>query len=223
MAFIEIRSLTKVLKKRPVLSDVSLSFDKGKIYGLYGRNGSGKTMLLRAIAGLIFPSEGEIVIDGKQLHRDISFPDSVGVIIETTSMLPQMDAYANLKNLSKIKKVATDEDIQNALKRVGLFGERKKVREYSLGMRQKLAIAQAIFEKPDLLLLDEPTNGLDEDSVKQVRRILLEEKERDCLLILASHNNEDLVSLCDVIIHLKEGKVVDNGSFMMGLEGGRNL
>ena len=150
MSYIEIINMSKKIKKRNVLENITVSFEKGKIYGLYGRNGSGKTMLLRAVAGLIRPSEGEIFVDGKQLHKDISFPPSVGVIIEHTSLLPQFDAYTNLKNLSKIKKVASDEDIDMALKEVGLSGEKKKVREYSLGMRQKLAIAQAIFEKPEL-------------------------------------------------------------------------
>ena len=192
MSYIEIINMSKKIKKRNVLENITVSFEKGKIYGLYGRNGSGKTMLLRAVAGLIRPSEGEIFVDGKQLHKDISFPPSVGVIIEHTSLLPQFDAYTNLKNLSKIKKVASDEDIDMALKEVGLSGEKKKVREYSLGMRQKLAIAQAIFEKPELLLLDEPTNGLDEESVKKLKQLLIKEKNRNAVIILASHNKEDL-------------------------------
>ena len=169
MSYIKIKNMSKRIKKRNVLEDITVSFEKGKIYGLYGRNGSGKTMLLRAIAGLIRPSTGEILIDGKKLHKDISFPPSVGEIIEHTSLLPQIDAYTNLKQLSKIKKCATDDDIFTALEKVGLVGEKKKVREYSLGMKQKLAIAQAIFEKPELLLLDEPTNGLDEESVKRLK------------------------------------------------------
>ena len=147
MAYVEITSLTKELKKRTVLNDISISFEQGRIYGLYGRNGCGKTMLLRAIAGLIYPTEGRIVVGGKELHKDISFPESVGVIIETTSLLPQFDAYTNLKHLAEIKKVASDEDIRDALERVGLGEEKKKVRAYSLGRRQKLAIAQAVFEK----------------------------------------------------------------------------
>lgn len=199
--------MSKKIKKRNVLENITVSFEKGKIYGLYGRNGSGKTMLLRAVAGLIRPSEGEIFVDGKQLHKDISFPPSVGVIIEHTSLLPQFDAYTNLKNLSKIKKVASDEDIDMALKEVGLSGEKKKVREYSLGMRQKLAIAQAIFEKPELLLLDEPTNGLDEESVKKLKQLLIKEKNRNAVIILASHNKEDLENLSDEMIYMDMGRI----------------
>ena len=134
-------------------------------------------------------------------------PPSVGVIIEHTSLLPQFDAYTNLKNLSKIKKVASDEDIDMALKEVGLSGEKKKVREYSLGMRQKLAIAQAIFEKPELLLLDEPTNGLDEESVKKLKQLLIKEKNRNAVIILASHNKEDLENLSDEMIYMDMGRI----------------
>ena len=207
MSYIEIINMSKKIKKRNVLENITVSFEKGKIYGLYGRNGSGKTMLLRAVAGLIRPSEGEIFVDGKQLHKDISFPPSVGVIIEHTSLLPQFDAYTNLKNLSKIKKVASDEDIDMALKEVGLSGKKKKVREYSLGMRQKLAIAQAIFEKPELLLLDEPTNGLDEESVKKLKQLLIKEKNRNAVIILASHNKEDLENLSDEMIYMDMGRI----------------
>ena len=207
MSYIEIINMSKKIKKRNVLENITVSFEKGKIYGLYGRNGSGKTMLLRAVAGLIRPSEGEIFVDGKQLHKDISFPPSVGVIIEHTSLLPQFDAYTKLKNLSKIKKVASDEDIDMALKEVGLSGEKKKVREYSLGMRQKLAIAQAIFEKPELLLLDEPTNGLDEESVKKLKQLLIKEKNRNAVIILASHNKEDLENLSDEMIYMDMGRI----------------
>ena len=211
MAYVEISSLTKELKKKTVLNDISVSFEQGRIYGLYGRNGCGKTMLLRAIAGLIYPTAGKIVVGGKELHKDISFPESVGVIIETTSLLPQFDAYTNLKHLAEIKKVASDEDIRDALERVGLGEEKKKVRAYSLGMRQKLAIAQAIFEKPELLLLDEPTNALDEESVEKIRRVLLEEKERGAAIILASHNKEDMAYLCDEMVHMADGKITDGG------------
>lgn len=208
MAYVEITSLTKELKKKTVLNQITVSFEEGKIYGLYGRNGCGKTMLLRAIAGLIYPTSGRIVVGGKELHKEISFPESVGVIIENTSLLPQFDAYTNLKHLAEIKKTATEEDIREALDRVGLGNERKKVRAYSLGMRQKLAIAQAIFEKPELLLLDEPTNALDEESVEKIRDVLLEEKERGTAIILASHNKEDMTYLCDEMVHMADGKIV---------------
>lgn len=205
---VEIKNYSKVIKGKSILDHINYNFTEGKIYGLYGRNGSGKTMLMRAIAGLIYPTEGEIIIDGKQLHKDISFPPSMGVIIENMELMPQYDAYTNLKLLSKIKKEATDEDIKEALDKVGLADVgKKKVRAYSLGMKQKLSIAQAIFEKPELLLLDEPTNALDEESVKEVRNLLLELKKQGALIIIASHNKEDINYLADVILEVHSGKI----------------
>lgn len=205
---IKIEKLTKVIKGRTVLDDVNMLFEDGKIYGLYGRNGSGKTMLLRAIAGLIFPTEGSIYIDDAKLHEQISFPPSVGVIIENTNLLPQYDGFTNLQILAKIKNIITDEEIKNTLTLVGLDADSKlKVKAYSLGMKQKLAIAQAIMEKPKLLLLDEPTNALDEESILKVREILLELKDYGTTIIIASHNKEDLGVLADVQLKIVDGKI----------------
>lgn len=203
---IQVKNLSKEIKGKYVLNNINLSFEQEKIYGLYGRNGSGKTMLLRALAGLLIPTEGEIDIDGKILHKDMDFPENVGIIIENTSLLPQFDGFTNLKQLGKIRNVATDEDIDNALDTVGLKGETKKVKAYSLGMRQRLSIAQAIFEKPELLLLDEPTNALDENYIDKVREILLREKDRGAIVIIASHNKDDLRILADEIISMSDGK-----------------
>lgn len=203
---IQVKNLSKEIKGKYVLNNINLSFERGKIYGLYGRNGSGKTMLLRALAGLLIPTEGEIDMDGKILHKDMDFPENVGIIIENTSLLPQFDGFTNLKQLGKIRNVATDEDIDNALDTVGLKGENKKVKAYSLGMRQRLSIAQAIFEKPELLLLDEPTNALDENYINKVREILLKEKDRGAIVIIASHNKDDLRILADEIISMSDGK-----------------
>ena len=176
---VEVKNYSKKLKGRNVLDNVSYKFEGGNIYGLYGRNGSGKTMLMRAVAGLIFPTSGEVIIDGKVLHKEISFPKDMGVIIENMELMPQYDAYDNLKILGKIRKTATDDDINSTLEKVGLHDVKgKKVRTYSLGMKQKLAIAQAIFEHPKLLLLDEPTNALDEESINDIRKLLLELKEK---------------------------------------------
>jgi len=191
-----------------VLDNVSYKFEGGNIYGLYGRNGSGKTMLMRAVAGLIFPTSGEVIIDGKVLHKEISFPKDMGVIIENMELMPQYDAYDNLKILGKIRKTATDDDINSTLEKVGLHDVKgKKVRTYSLGMKQKLAIAQAIFEHPKLLLLDEPTNALDEESINDIRKLLLELKEKGVLIIVASHNKEDIELLSDVKINMADGKI----------------
>ena len=203
---IQVKNLSKEIKGKYILNNINLSFERGKIYGLYGRNGSGKTMLLRALAGLLIPTEGEIDMDGKILHKDMDFPENVGIIIENTSLLPQFDGFTNLKQLGKIRNVATDEDIDNALDTVGLKGENKKVKAYSLGMRQRLSIAQAIFEKPELLLLDEPTNALDENYINKVRKILLKEKDRGAIVIIASHNKHHLRILADEIISMSDGK-----------------
>ncbi|WP_350300346.1 ABC transporter ATP-binding protein [Peribacillus frigoritolerans] len=209
MTKIRISSLHKKMKKKTLLHDINYEFNSGKIYGLYGRNGSGKTMLLRAIAGLIMPSSGEIAIDEKILHKDISFPANISVIIENTSLLHQYDAYTNLKILAKIRNIATDEDIKLNIKRVGLDPDSKmKVGKFSLGMKQRLSVAQAIFEKPDILLLDEPTNAIDEEGVTLVYRILKEEKERGALILLTSHHKQDLEALADEYVKMDNGGIV---------------
>lgn len=205
---IKVENYTKVIKGKTILDNVNYTFENGMIYGLYGRNGSGKTMLLRAIAGLIFPTQGRVMFDDKELHKDISFPPSVGIIIENTNMFPQYDAFTNLKILAKIKGIATDDDIREAIRTVGLDPESKdKVKTYSLGMKQKLAIAQAIFESPDLLLLDEPTNALDEKSIEDIRKVLIDKKNEGKTIIIASHNKEDLQILSDVTLHVESGAI----------------
>lgn len=205
---IKIENYTKEIRKKTVLSNVNAEFESGKIYGLHGRNGSGKTMLLRAICGLILPSEGRVLIDGKTVGKDIEFPDSVGLIIENMTMLPDFSAYDNLNMLAKIKKIATQDDIRNALETVGLDpDDKKKVKAFSLGMKQKLNLAQAIMEKPQLYLLDEPTNALDEETVNNIRALLLTLKNEGALIIIASHNKEDLDILCDEVYEIYEGQI----------------
>jgi ABC-2 type transport system ATP-binding protein len=208
MSQVTITNLTKKLKNKMILDDITFQFKPGTIYGLCGRNGSGKTMLLRSIAGLVYPTNGTITVDGKIMHKDISFPPSVGVIIENSSLLPQYDAFTNLKILSKIKKTATDNDIKESIKKVGLDPDNKlKVNKYSLGMKQRLSIAQAIFEKPSLLLLDEPTNALDEESVDLVRKILFEFRDIGATIIIASHNKDDLKILTDCTLKMNNGRM----------------
>lgn len=208
MAYIEIKDYCKVIKNQTVLKHINLDLEKGKIYGLYGRNGSGKTMLLRAIAGLIHASSGEIIIEGKKLHKDIDFPLNTGIIIETLSLLPQYSAYKNLYLLSKIQRVACKEDIENAIKLVGLDPHNhKKIKTYSMGMKQKLNIAQAIFENQELLLLDEPTNALDEESVKNIFQLFVQLKKENKTIIIASHDKEDLIDYCDEIFEVKNGEI----------------
>ncbi|MCC8192117.1 MAG: ABC transporter ATP-binding protein [Ruminococcus sp.] len=209
MRKITIKNVSKTLKKKVVLNNVNLVFEAGNIYGLVGRNGSGKTMLLRAICGLIFPDEGAIYIDDKKLHRDISFPESCGTIIENTELLPNFSAFDNLKILSQIKNTASDEKIKNTICIVGLDPESKmKVKAFSLGMKQRLSLVQALFEDPELLLLDEPTNALDEEGVICIRKILQEEKVKGKIVIIASHNKEDIYSLADKIITVESGNFI---------------
>ncbi|WP_285768009.1 ATP-binding cassette domain-containing protein [Peribacillus sp. SI8-4] len=206
---IEVHDLSKKLKKNKVLQNITYTFEKGRIYGLVGKNGSGKTMLLRAIAGLIIPTEGSVTINEKVLHKDISFPPSIGIIIENLQLLPQFDAETNLKILAAIKKTASLEDIQHAIMRLALdqFGT-LKVRKYSLGMKQRLNIAQAIFEKPDIILLDEPTNAIDEKGVERVLDILKEERERGATIIIATHNKDDVFPICDEVIQISNGRLI---------------
>lgn len=207
MSEIILENLSKTIKNNKILDNVNLTFESGHVYGLVGRNGSGKTMLLRAICGLIFPDSGKVIIDGKQLHKDISFPESCGIIIENTDLLPNFSAFDNLKMLSEIKNTANDNMIKSAIKSVGLDPDsKKKVKTFSLGMKQRLSIAQALFEDPDILLLDEPTNALDEDGVNDVRRILLEQKKKNKLIIIASHNKEDISLLSDTVISVSNGR-----------------
>lgn len=202
---VEIKNYCKSIKSRPILNNVSYNFEYGKIYGIYGHNGSGKTMLLRAIAGLLVPDSGSVVIDGKVLHKDMSFPPSIGIVIENMNLLPQYNAFDNLKILGKIKKTATDEDIKTALERVGLKSD-LKVKKFSLGMKQRLNIAQAVFEKQKIILLDEPTNALDNDGVQLIYKLLKEEKERGALVVITTHHKEDLEEICDVVLEMTEGE-----------------
>ena len=203
---VEIKNYCKSIKSRPILNNVSYNFEYGKIYGIYGHNGSGKTMLLRAIAGLLVPDSGSVVIDGKVLHKDMSFPPSIGIVIENMILLPQYNAFDNLKILGKIKKTATDEDIKTALERVGLKSD-LKVKKFSLGMKQRLNIAQAVFEKQKIILLDEPTNALDNDGVQLIYKLLKEEKERGALVVITTHHKEDLEEVCDVVLKMTEGEL----------------
>lgn len=205
---IKINSVTKIIKNQKVLDKVSITFEKGRIYGLRGKNGAGKTMLLRAIAGLININEGTIEINGKLLHKDMDFPESMGILIENSNLLDEFTAMKNLTLLSKIKKKVGEKEIREVIERVGLNPDDKKtVRKFSLGMKQRLAIAQAVFEQPDILLLDEPTNAIDDDGVDVVKKIILEEKERGAVIIIASHDFEELQEIADEIYVMKAGKL----------------
>lgn len=205
-----VKNIDKNIKGNQVLDNISIEMRAGNIYGIYGRNGSGKTMLMRALLGLIHVDSGEIMVDGQKIGQDIDFPENVGAIIENPGFFAHATGYENLKLLADIRKKISDDEIRNAMQMVGLNDRDKRtVSKYSLGMKQKLAIAQAIMEKPDLLVLDEPTNALDEESVNQFRDIIKEFARRGTLVILASHNRDDIETLSDVQIKMEAGKIVD--------------
>ncbi|MCY8665512.1 ABC transporter ATP-binding protein [Bacillus haynesii] len=209
MSAIELNHITKNIKGRDVLNAVSLSLEKGKIYGFVGHNGSGKSMLFRLISGLVKPTTGEIKIFGEVLHKTLSFPRSISVILEKPGFLEQYSGFDNLKFLADIQKKITDQQIKEAIDRVGLDpNDKRGVKTYSLGMKQKLAIAQAIMEKPEIMLLDEPMNGLDEDSVKNVYNIIQEQNKRGATILITSHHKEDIEALCDEVYKVNSGNVV---------------
>lgn len=207
--YLEVKGISKYFGKTCVLNNINLEMETGHIYGFWGRNGSGKTMLMRIISGLVFPSDGAIIIGGEQLGKDISFPRSIGALIENPGFIPGYSGFKNLKILAFIQNKISDEDIREVMLHIGLDpDDRKKAKKYSLGMKQKLGIAAALMEKPDLILLDEPTNALDENSTKVLKEILLEHKRRGALLIVACHIREELEYLSDEIICLNEGHVI---------------
>ena len=207
---IQLQNVTKRIKENTVLDNVSYTFKSGFVYGLYGQNGSGKTILLRAISGLINLDSGSIFIDGEKLHDKIEFPPETGIVIENMELLPECSAKRNLQMLAKIKNIADEKDIIFSLERVGLDPDSdKKVKKFSLGMKQRLNIAQAIFENQKIILLDEPTNALDEDAVQLIYKIIREEKSRGATIIVATHHKEDLKEVCDVILKIAEGKIVE--------------
>lgn len=207
--YIDIKNYTKRIGNEEVLKDVSLHLESGKIYGLKGRNGSGKTMLMRAISGLMSATEGEIDIDGKILGKDISFPESIGLLLENPAFLPQYSGVDNLKMIASLKGVIGEDDIKAIIRRVGLEpDDKKKYRKYSLGMKQKLGIACAVMEKPKLVILDEPVNAVDEDGIKVIRDVLNELKKEDRIIIIACHDKEELFYLSDTIIEIEKGKIL---------------
>ncbi|MBP3275298.1 ATP-binding cassette domain-containing protein [Kandleria sp.] len=207
---IKLDNIEKSIKGNQVLNQVSFEFESGKIYGIYGRNGSGKTMLMRMILGLIHSDHGSVTIDGKIIGKDIDFPESVGAMIENPGFFPYATGYENLKMLADIKGKIDENDIRKAIQKVGLDDQEKRVvAKYSMGMKQRLAIAQAIMEKPDLLVLDEPTNALDQEGVDVFRKIIQSEAKRGTLIIISSHNKEDIDILSDIKIRMELGKIVD--------------
>ncbi len=207
--YIRLKGVTKKIKQDILLDNISLEFQGGKVYGLQGKNGSGKTMLMRAICGLITLSGGEIDIDGEILHKKISFPRSVGALLENPSFLNGYTGLENLKLLADIQGKIEEKELRDCLTKVGLDADDKRVyRKYSLGMKQKLGIAAAIMGSPDIVILDEPINAIDETGVEKVRGILRELKEKGSVIIVACHDREELELLSDEIIKISKGRII---------------
>lgn len=207
---LEVKNISKTIKEKPVLYGINLTLESGRVYGFVGRNGCGKTMLFRAISGLMNVDAGEIIWDGQKLHKDIAILPNLGIVLENAGLYPEFSGFKNLELLAKLRKVADKAMIEEAIERVGLDPKDKRpIRKYSLGMKQRIVLAQAIMEKPEILMLDEPTNALDEDGVEKIRRIVQEERERGALVLLASHNKEDISILTDEVFYMKEGRLVE--------------
>ena len=207
--YIRLKNVTKKIKQDILLDHISLEFRGGKVYGLQGKNGSGKTMLMRAVCGLITLSDGEIDIDGEILHKDISFPRSIGALLENPSFLNGYTGLENLKLLADIQGRIEEKELRDCLAKVGLDADDKRVyRKYSLGMKQKLGIAAAVMGSPDIVILDEPINAIDEAGVEKVREILRGLKERGSVIIVACHDREELELLSDEIIKISKGRII---------------
>lgn len=208
MSYIEINHVTKNFGAETILHDIHISMEQGKVYGISGNNGSGKTVLMKCICGFLPVTSGSIRIDGKIIGTEIDFPESIGVIIETPGFLIHLSGLRNLELLASLRGQISTEEIRRAIIRAGLNPDLKKpVAKYSLGMRQRLGIAQAIMEDPKFLILDEPFNGLDKHGAADIRALLLELKQRGKTIFLASHNSEDIRILCDRVFEIDGGRI----------------
>lgn len=203
---INVNNLSLTIKKSDILKNLNIKFEKGLIHGLIGQNGSGKTMLMKCICGFIKPTEGEVTVAGKRIGKDCDFPKSIGIIIETPGFIPYYSGFKNLKLLADLNNKIDSQTIKETMKQVGLDPESKlHIKKYSLGMRQRLGLAQAIMENPDLLILDEPMNGLDKDGVADMRKYLLDLKNKGKTIVIASHSAEDIELLCDTVCEMDKG------------------
>ena len=201
-----VENVTKAFGNQEVLKAVCVKFEMGKIYGIVGRNGSGKTVLLKCICGLLYPSTGTVTVDGKVVGKDVDYPENIGFIIETPGFLPRYSGLKNLKYLASIRRKVKEDEIRKYMELVGLNPDDKKhVGNYSLGMKQRLGIAQALMENPDILILDEPMNALDNNGVEEMRSVLLKMKEQGKLIIIASHVRDDIDILCDKVYGIDAG------------------
>ncbi len=207
-AIVKLDSVSKSFKKDSVLTDVSVEFEQGKIYGIVGKNGAGKTVLFKVIAGFLRPTSGHVYVKDKEIGVNSDFAEDIGLIIETPGFLSQYSAYKNLEYLASIRNKITEKEIREAIRLVGLDDKsKKKVGKFSLGMRQRLGIAQAIMENPELIILDEPMNGLDKNGIAIVKDLLRKLKEEGKTIIMASHYAEDM-EICDEVFEMEDGKLI---------------
>lgn len=201
--------VTKRYGNAVVINDVCMEFEKGKIYGIIGRNGCGKTLLMKCICGFMYPTSGRVIVNGAVIGKDIDIPKDIGVIIETPGFILNYSGSKNLALLAAVRGKIGRDEIYQYMEKVGLDPKSKKhVGKYSMGMKQKLGIAQAIMENPSILILDEPMNGLDNKSVENMRNLLKEFSQQGTTILLASHNKEDISILCDIVYEMDEGKVI---------------
>lgn len=207
--YIELKDVCKEIKNTAVLTDISLRMEGGKVYGFRGKNGCGKTMIMRVISGLIRPTSGEVIIDNRTMWKDMTFPESIGILLENPSFLDGYTGFDNLKILASIKGGTDDIQIKDAMKKTGLNpDDNRKYKKYSLGMKQKLGIAAAFMENPDIVILDEPLNALDKEGVDNVRAIINELKHEGKITIIACHDAEEMELLADTIFEMENGKIV---------------
>ena len=207
--YIQLTNISKTFGKQTVLQPLTMGFEEGMIHGIIGRNGSGKTVLMKMILGNLQPTTGTVIVGDKRIGKDVDFPESAGAIIETIEFIPYMSAYQNLADIAAMRGNLSKTQIKEVLEMVGLGNVgRKHVSKFSMGMRQRLAIAQAVMESPKLLILDEPMNGMDEKGVEEMRRLILARKAAGTTIILSSHNIEDIRILCDQVYRIDAGVVM---------------
>lgn len=207
--YIQLTNISKTFGKQTVLQPLTMGFEEGMIHGIIGRNGSGKTVLMKMILGILQPTTGTVIVGDKRIGKDVDFPESAGAIIETIEFIPYMSAYQNLADIAAMHGNLSKTQIKEVLEMVGLGNVgRKHVSKFSMGMRQRLAIAQAVMESPKLLILDEPMNGMDEKGVEEMRQLILARKAAGTTIILSSHNIEDIRILCDQVYRIDAGVVM---------------
>ncbi|WP_024613886.1 ABC transporter ATP-binding protein [Clostridium sp. Ade.TY] len=206
--FLKVNNYNKKIKNNEILKDINLNLSKGKIYGLKGHNGSGKSMLMRAMAGIMFPTSGEVIINGENITKEKRVYENIGILIESPGFIDSLTGYDNLMMLADIKEKIGATEIREWMKKFDLNSEdKRKVKEYSLGMKQKLGIIQALMENPDIIFLDEPINALDEKSIEIFNKEIINLRELGKLIVISNHNKDELENICDEIIELEEGRI----------------